>query len=77
MRFCPLKVYSVPIAGPQLLEVSALYEPLSPCPNAFCILGFIKIVSAETEPEIVIPNPSRFVPFLVVIKITPLPARDP
>ena len=77
MRLCPLKVYSVPIAGPQLLEVSALYEPLSPCPKDFCILGFIKIVSAETEAETVIPKPSRFVPFFVVIKITPLPAREP
>ena len=37
----------------------------------------MKIVSAETDPEMVIPKPSRLVPFFVVIKITPLPARDP
>ena len=37
----------------------------------------MKIVSAETEPEIVIPKPGFSRPCFVVIKITPLPARDP
>ena len=35
------------------------------------------MVSAETEADMVIPSPSRLLPFFVVIKITPLPAREP
>ena len=35
------------------------------------------VIAAETDAEIVIPNPGFSRPFFVVIKMTPLPAREP
>ena len=51
--------------------------PFVPWPYVFCNSGFKNMLSTVTPAFTVIPNPLCFLPDFVVIKITPLPAREP
>ena len=65
------------IFGPQLSAEVLLYSPRVPCPYWFCMAGRVNSVVKATVLLTVMPRPGFWRPFLVVMRMTPLPAREP